>query len=163
MQLNLASSSSPTLAIGLGVGLSAFFLLLLGVAHVSYRRSLRFVKTELLLRSPAFEVEMNVFMKDSEEPVELRGLLRGILTVGVNTLDFTDAKFVSELRSLITGEPQDAALGFIHYMRVEPSVVHIGLSQGLEAIRNEFERYTGEFADEVRSRLRVPTGATGHI
>ena len=157
-QLALASASSPALPIGLGVGLTAFFLLLFGVACVFYRRSMRFVRNELLLKSHKFDIEMNVFMKDSEEPVELRGLLRGILTVGVNTLDFTDTKFVSELRSLITS--QDAALGFIHYMKVEPSVVHIGLSQGLEAIRNEFERYTGEFADEVRSHLHFSPGAT---
>ena len=97
---------------------------------------------------------MDVFLKDSNEPVELKGLLMGVLSVSANTLDHTNAKFVSELRSLITGQPQDAALGYIHYMKVEPSVVHIGLLKGIDAIRAEFERYVGDRAEEVRECMR---------
>ena len=107
------------------------------------------VNEQLLQKSHQFDIEMNVFTKDSEEPIDLKGLLTGVLTVGVQQLDATDAKFTSEIRSLITGEPQDAALGYIHYMKVAPSVVHIGLSQGTEAILREFQSYTGEFADEA--------------
>ena len=39
-------------------------------------------------------------------------------------------------------------------MKVEPSVVHIGLSQGIEAIRAEFERFMGERAEGARECMR---------
>jgi len=147
---DLASASSTALPIGLGVGLSGFVVVLLVVAYVLNRRSMRLMRNQLLIKSHKFDMEMDVFLRESEEPVDLRGMLTGILTIGVTTLDNAGGKFLCELRSLITGEPQDAALGYIHYMKVEPSVVHIGLSQGLQGIQDEFERYVGEFADEVR-------------
>ena len=107
------------------------------------------------IKSQRFDNSMDVFLKDSDEPVDLKGIMMGVLTVGVGALESSEsAKFVSELRSLITGQPQDAALGFIHYMKVTPSVVHIGLSRGLEAIRAEFEGYVGDRAEEVLECMR---------
>ena len=161
------------LGIGLGIGLP---LLITAILCFRYRarlgariRAWRLARAEAARLRRARKVEgdlqligfstpdtreMDVFLKDSNEPVELKGLLMGVLSVSANTLDHTNAKFVSELRSLITGQPQDAALGYIHYMKVEPSVVHIGLSQGIDAIRAEFERYVGDRAEEVRECMR---------
>ena len=51
------------------------------------------------------------------------------------------------MRDLISGKPQDAAYGFLHYMKVAPDRVYAGLSNGTAAIRAEFECYRGEEAD----------------
>lgn len=51
------------------------------------------------------------------------------------------------MRDLISGKPQDAAYGFLHYMKVAPDRVYAGLSKGTAAIRAEFECYCGEEAD----------------
>jgi hypothetical protein len=144
---------SKELVLDVVVALAAFCLLLIVLVYILLRRSKRFSRSEKLLKSHKMDIEMKVFMRDTEEPVDLRGLLTGVLTTGVNHVDSSVAKFTSELRSLITGEPQDAALGYIHYMKVAPSVVHIGLSQGTEAIRREFESYRGEFAEEAQECL----------
>lgn len=152
LQLGSAFSLSPALSIGLGVGGVAFVLALLATGYQFWRRSMLIVRNSLLVKSHIFDAEMNVYLKDCDEPVDLRGLMMGVLTIG-STNTIVDYKFISELRSLITGEPQDAALGYIHYMKVDPTVVHIGLSQGTDAIRDEFERYAGEHAEEARECL----------
>jgi len=110
---------------------------------------------QIMLTNIEGRSEMNVFLKDMPEPTDLKGLMIGVLSVGtkeqhIDSSAGADLKFSMWLHSLITGEPQDAALGYIHYMKVKPSVVHIGLSQGLSAIQAEFERYDGEHAGEAR-------------
>ena len=147
-----AASSNTSLDISVALGIAGGVALLVSLVggYALWRKSERGWRNLALLKSRQFDdVEMTVFLRDSSEPIDLKGMMMGVLTINVTNSDLRDAKFIAELRSLITGEPQDAALGYIHYMKVEPSVVHIGLSQGLNAIRNEFERYTGEFADEV--------------
>ena len=142
-QAKAAAAKLPMeLGIGLGIGLP---LLITAILCFRYRarlgariRAWRLARAEAARLRRARKVEgdlqligfstpdtreMDVFLKDSDEPVELKGLLLGVLSVSANTLDHTNAKFVSELRSLITGQPQDAALGYIHYMKVQPSVV----------------------------------------
>ena len=41
-------------------------------------------------------------------------------------------------------------MGYIHYMKVEPSVVHLGMAKGVSAIQAEFGRYAGDAANEVK-------------
>ena len=150
--------SDRILGVGLGVGLPGAFFIAFGVGYILWRRSLHHMRTVGLLKdikSQRFDNSIDVFLKDSDEPIDLKGIMMGVLTVGVVALESSEsAKFVSELRSLITGQPQDAALGFIHYMKVAPSVVHMGLSRGLEAIRAEFEGYGGDRAEEVLECMR---------
>ena len=144
---------------GLGSLGALAVLCLVFIAAVAWRRTRRQL-TEILLqtnkiRSDGFDdLDMNVFLKDSDEPVELHGLMLGVLAVAAPSDDakheLVSGKFVGEIGSLIVGEPQDAALGVMHYMKVDPSVVHLGIAQGLPAIEAEFERYRGEHAEEAR-------------
>ena len=128
-----------------------------------YRRALRTLGSQVLLDKNEIQnaiemssmgvtsdTTMDVYVKGSDEPMELKGLMVGVLTTAIKKPLADSARFGSEMHSLVTGEPQDAALGCIHYMKVNPSVVHLGLSQGLSAIAAEFETYRGPHADEVR-------------
>ena len=89
------------------------------------------------------EHDIDVFVKDNDEPLDLKS----VFTVALSGKIKGSVKYTGEVRELISGKPQDAAYGFIHYMKVAPDRVYAGLSKGTAAIRAEFECYRGEEAD----------------
>ena len=134
--------------------LACALLVLLLLLFAFRRRRRRRLRDVQLLKERTFDTEMmDVYVKDSDAPLELKRALERALANGVQN-DDDDPKYVSVLRALIAGEPQDAALGYIHYMKVEPSVVHMGLTKGTAAIQAEFEAYTGEHAEEALECMR---------
>ena len=84
------------------------------------------------------EVEMTVITVDGLEPAAVDELMQRALSDAVSSGGLGEAegaagsRFASDsLRSLVTGEPQDAALGYIHYLKVDKEIVHRGLVQGV--------------------------------
>ena len=152
--LNSKTPSSLPVVLAVVLSFCVMVAFLVWRALVRYRRSARRLR-DLKLLGVEIEMQedaMTLFVKDSSEPIDLRAHMMAVLTTVLTTegnVD-SDSKFSSRLRALITGEPQDAALGYIHYMRVPASVVHSGLLEGLGAVQSEFERYSGEFAEEAR-------------
>jgi len=97
---------------------------------------------------------MRVYLKDCPDGVELRLYMPKILDAANTDFKSSEDKFSCELHKLITGQPQDAAHGVIHYMRVEPNLIYIELPKGIDAIVAEFERYNGLFAEEARECMQ---------
>ena len=90
-----------------------------------------------------------VFLKDCDDPLDLDQFVRFRASNARGS-----ERFISELKSLVTGthSSQDAALGF--NTKVPPSVVRSGFAKGLPAIVAEFEGYAGEHAEEAKECMR---------
>ena len=58
---------------------------------------------------------------------------------GLSSLPNYAARFVGGVCDLVFGQPQDAALGITHFMRVPDSLVYNGMLQGVGAICAEFQ------------------------
>ena len=68
--------------------------------------------------------DIDVFVKDNDEPLDLKS----VFTVALSGKIKGSVKYTEEVRDLISGKPQDAAYGFLHYlnMKVAPDRVYAG-------------------------------------
>ena len=80
----------------------------------------------------------------------------GALGAGIATAAGGSARFASRLSELVTGSPEDAALGVMHYMQASSTTVRaIAARGGVDAIREEFEA----FVQSARERLAAAASA----
>ena len=145
------------------VSAAILFLCCFAVCGAYLRRRALMSKRSLLLaehrsgklRSVAFEAEMDVWLAGATAPVRLADHFEKVAATqaekreaarsggGVEEEDPStqSAKFLTELTELVTGEPKDAALGVMHYMKVPNAQAHLlEMGRGLAAIRAEFDR-----------------------
>ena len=102
------------------------------------------------MRSQKFEGDMRVWLPGAGAPVLLsehfRALEPELLAVAAlrgaaaGAAQGASNKFMVELNELITGEPKEAALGVMHFMKLRNTTQHLAnMSRGVEGIRQEFD------------------------
>ena len=143
------------LILGIAIPVGVLAMLFMVVFCRSYALRRRRQRDKLLLLSKGTESEHVVEM--SERGVRIEDRIRQVITaLAVGQSPNADAsaraseKFASDPQRIIVGEQQDAVLGIGHFMRVTDDVIHIGLTLGVSAIVDEFERGA---TDEARECL----------
>jgi hypothetical protein len=111
---------------------------ILAISAYTYRRAVRH-------RLPFREHDVELLEARSDGGL---ALLQQELRVRVNEIVVAlgsarqqpiDVRFTTELRQMILGEPEEAALGIDRFMRVASSTMHAGMAKGVTAIIAEFE------------------------
>lgn len=160
----LASQQRSALQTAIAVPIASVLLLgMLAMCYFYYRKQRKRDRdTQLLLqrhntelanlgnmRSQKFDTEMTVFLPGAKQPVRLnehfkksqRSLIEAVQSHRSGRQDAGQSKFVTEIAELVTGEPKEAALGVMHYMKIADTQAHLAtMGMGIDAIRAEFDR-----------------------